>query len=79
MLDLLIGTAWAQDGAAARGGGGLEMVFFFGSIVGIWYFLVIRPQSKQQKAHADMVEHVRPDFLVKLLDQFRQPPYSQET
>lgn len=55
MLDLLIGTAWAQEGAAPRGGGGFEMIFFFGSIIAIWYFLVIRPQSKQQKAHADMV------------------------
>jgi preprotein translocase subunit YajC len=55
MLDLLIGTAWAQDGAAPAGGGGSQMLFFFASIIGIWYFLVIRPQTKQQKAHADMV------------------------
>lgn len=56
MLDLLIGTAWAQDGAAPRaGGGGFEMLFFFGSIIAIWYFLVIRPQTKQQQAHAEMV------------------------
>ncbi len=55
MLELLIGTAWAQDGAAAPAGGGFQMVIMFGSIIAIWYFLVIRPQTKQQKAHADMV------------------------
>jgi preprotein translocase subunit YajC len=31
------------------------MLLFFGLIIGIWYFLVIRPQSKQARAHQQMV------------------------
>jgi preprotein translocase subunit YajC len=59
MLELLIGTAQAQEAAPPPGGGGLQMIFFFGSIIAIWYFLVIRPQTKQQKAHADMVSSLK--------------------
>lgn len=56
LLDLFVATAHAQDGAAApRGGGGFEMIIMFGTIIAIWYFLVIRPQAKQQKAHGEMV------------------------
>ena len=55
MLDLLIGTAFAQEAGAAPPPQGPPMLLFFGLIVGIWYFLVIRPQTKQARAHQSMV------------------------
>jgi preprotein translocase subunit YajC len=59
MLDLLIGTAWAQEAGAAAPPQGPPMLLFFGLIVGIWYFLVIRPQTKQARAHQTMVEALK--------------------
>jgi len=59
MLDLLIGTAWAQEAGAAPPPQGPPMLLFFGLIVGIWYFLVIRPQTKQARAHQTMVEALK--------------------
>ena len=58
MLDLLIGTALAQgEGGSptAPGGGGLQLLLFFGAIIAIWWFLVIRPQTKQGQRHKAMV------------------------
>ncbi len=59
MFDLLISNAYAQAAPGGSppppGGGGFELLLFFGSIIGIWYFLVIRPQTKQQSAHRSMV------------------------
>ena len=31
------------------------MMLFFGLIIAIWYFLVIRPQTKQARSHQQMV------------------------
>ncbi len=60
MFDLLIGTALAQaegtDPAGGGGGGaGSSMLLFFVAIIAIWYFLVIRPQTKQVQRHKAMV------------------------
>jgi len=57
MLDLLISTAHAQSapGGPSPGGQGFEMLLFFGSIIAIWWFLVIRPQTKSAQKHAAMV------------------------
>jgi len=55
MLDLFIGTAWAQSGAPAGGGQGFQMLIMFGLIFGIMYFLMIRPQNKRMQEHAAMV------------------------
>ena len=46
-----IGTANAQ----ALGGGGIASFLPFVLILGIMYFLVIRPQSKKAKEHREMV------------------------
>jgi len=61
MLDLLIGTALAQgDGAATTPPPqGPPMLLFFGLIIAIWYFLVIRPQTKQARAHQQMVAELK--------------------
>jgi preprotein translocase subunit YajC len=55
MLDLFIGTAWAQSGGAAPAGGGASMLIMFGMVFAIMYFLMIRPQNKRMQAHAAMV------------------------
>ncbi len=66
MLDLLTaGTAWAMGGAAGGGGeGGLGgllagplpmLVIMFG----IFYFLLIRPQQKRNKAHKEMLANLK--------------------
>jgi len=54
MLDLFISTAYAQ-GAGAPAGQGSSMLLMIGGMVAIWYFLVIRPQSQQAKAHSAMI------------------------
>ncbi|MCP4870946.1 MAG: preprotein translocase subunit YajC [Proteobacteria bacterium] len=61
MFDLFISTAHAQAQGAPppAGGGGFELLFFFGSIIGIWYFLVIRPQTKQASDHRTMVSALK--------------------
>ena len=53
-MDFLIDTAYAQ-GAAPQGdpfGFLLPMLVIFGA----FYFLLIRPQQKKQKAHAELVK-----------------------
>jgi preprotein translocase subunit YajC len=57
MLELFVSTAYAQaaEGVPPPSGGGLQLLLFFGSIIGIWYFLVIRPQTKQQSKHRTLV------------------------
>ena len=55
MLELLIGTAYAQDAAAPAPQQGSQILFMVAIFVAIWYWLIIRPQNKQATAHAAMV------------------------
>jgi len=54
MLDFFINDAWAQSAASPGGSGSfvLMMVVF----IGIFYFMLIRPQTKQAKEHKAMLE-----------------------
>ena len=58
LLDLLISPAHAQAAAPAASGGlfggGLGMLFPL-ILIGIMYFLMIRPQMKRQKEHGAML------------------------
>jgi preprotein translocase subunit YajC len=56
-MDLLIGTAWAQDaaGGAAGGPGFASNLIMIGAIFAIFYFILIRPQNKAAQAHQVMV------------------------
>lgn len=60
LLDLLISPAYAQAaGQAAPGGlfgGGLSGLLFPIVLIGIMYFLMIRPQMKRAKEHRAMLE-----------------------
>lgn len=53
-MDFIISTAYAQDAAPQGGPFGflLPMLVIFGA----FYFLLIRPQQKKQKAHAELVQ-----------------------
>ncbi len=51
-----------QAGSAPppRGGGFVSMLFMFGLIFLIFYFLIIKPQRTRQKKHQEMVEDLKP-------------------
>lgn len=53
MMDFLITTAHAQE--AAPQGSPMNTLFFMLIIFAAFYFLLIRPQQKKQKAHAELV------------------------
>src|SRR5688500_4339828 len=55
LLDLLIAPAYAQAAPAAGGGGLLQFLPFL-AIIGLMYFLMIRPQMKRAKEHRAMLE-----------------------
>lgn len=53
----MISSAFAQDGSAAasQGPAGLASLLPMVLIFAVFYFLLIRPQQKQQKLHRQMV------------------------
>jgi preprotein translocase subunit YajC len=60
-MDLLIGTAWAQEaGGGAAGGFAMYSNFIMiAAIFAIFYFILIRPQNQQMKAHQSMVDNLK--------------------
>jgi preprotein translocase subunit YajC len=64
MLDLFIGTAHAQDGVGSATGQGPDILFMVAIFVAIWYWLIIRPQNKQAKAHSAMVAALKKGDMV---------------
>ena len=54
-LDLLIAPAHAQA-APAAGGGMMSTLLFPILLIGVMYFLMIRPQTKRAKEHRAMLE-----------------------
>ncbi len=54
-MDLFIATAWAQDAGAAPGGSMLMQLLPLVLIFVVFYFLLIRPQTKRAKEHREMV------------------------
>lgn len=60
LLDLIVSPAYAQAaGQPAAGGlfgGGLGGLLFPLVLVGVMYFLMIRPQMKRQKEHRAMLD-----------------------
>ena len=58
LLDLLIAPAQAQATTPAPGGfGGMSFLFPI-LLIGVMYFLMIRPQMKRQKEHRAMLEKI---------------------
>jgi preprotein translocase subunit YajC len=56
---LFITPAFAQASGAAGGGNFLIQLLPFVMILGIMYFLIIRPQQKRLKEHRDMISSVK--------------------
>ena len=60
LLDLIVSPAYAQAaGQPAPGGlfgGGLGGLIFPIALIGVMYFLMIRPQMKRQKDHRAMLD-----------------------
>jgi preprotein translocase subunit YajC len=59
LLDLLIAPAHAQAAPAAGGGSMLSTLLFPIILIGIMYFLMIRPQMKRQKEHRAMLDKLQ--------------------
>ena len=57
-MNFFITDALAQGGAPAQGGGLLGLLFPILLIV-VFYFLLIRPQTKRAKEHKQMVEALK--------------------
>jgi preprotein translocase subunit YajC len=58
----LITPAFAQGAVTAPGGGATDMLMQvapFGLILVIMYFLILRPQQKRVRDHAELVKNVR--------------------
>jgi len=67
---LMAGQTAAQSGAegapATAGGGIMQTVLMFVPMALIFYFLIIRPQKKQQKEQGSMLENLKKDDKVQL-------------
>ena len=53
-MDLFVTTAWAQDAGAASGSAWMQLLPLVLIFV-VFYFLLIRPQTKRAKEHREMV------------------------
>jgi preprotein translocase subunit YajC len=53
-MDFLISTAYAQSAGAPQGAAWQQLLFFVPLFV-LFYFMLIRPQSKRAKEHREMV------------------------
>ena len=54
-MDLFFNTAWAQDAGVAGSGGAWMQMLPLVLIFVVFYFLLIRPQTKRAKEHKEMV------------------------
>ena len=54
MLNILINTAHANE-TSAQGGGGIQTLILLGVMLVVFYFLVLRPQSKRAKQHKQLI------------------------
>ena len=59
ILNILIPTASAQAAGAPSGEMGLLNLLFPIILIGAFYFLLIRPQTKRAKEHKQMVEALK--------------------
>ncbi len=56
LLDLLIAPAYAQAAPAAGGGSMMSSLLLPIVLIGVMYFMMIRPQMKRAKEHRGMLE-----------------------
>ena len=58
ILDFFVSDAHAMAPNSQQGGGGYEGIIMLVIMFAIFYFLLIRPQSKRAKAHKELVENL---------------------
>jgi preprotein translocase subunit YajC len=54
-----MGSAPQTTGAAGQGGSSLSFIIMMAAIFAIFYFLLIRPQSKRAKEHKIMLDNLK--------------------
>jgi len=54
-MSFLIESAWAQGAAPGQPGGMINFIILMGLFFAIFYFMLIRPQSKRAKEHRAML------------------------
>jgi len=57
-MSLLLSDAYAQATGGAMGGGGLGQIILLVAFVGVFYFLLIRPQQKRMKDQQAMLSRL---------------------
>ena len=57
-MSFFIDQAMAEGAAAAPQGAGVEQLFIMVAIFAVFYFLLIRPQTKRAKEHRKMVSEL---------------------
>jgi preprotein translocase subunit YajC len=57
-MDFFVSTAWAQDAGAAPGSAWMQLLPLVLIFV-VFYFLLIRPQTKRAKEHKEMVSKLQ--------------------
>jgi preprotein translocase subunit YajC len=57
-MDFLISSAYAQGASGAAGGGGILAILPFVVILGVFYFLLVRPQNKRAKEQREMLSKI---------------------
>ncbi len=58
MMDFLISSAHAAEGAAQPQGGGLQMIIMLVVFGLIFYFMLYRPQAKRVKEHKSLIASI---------------------
>ena len=57
-MSFFISEAMAEGSSAGAAGGGAEQLFIMVAIFAVFYFLLIRPQTKRAKEHRQMVSEL---------------------
>lgn len=65
---LLSAVSFGQNDA---GGFGIPMIIFWVAIIAIFYFLLIRPQQKQQKEHRKLIKELEVGDHIVTIGGFR--------
>lgn len=55
-MSLFISSAWAVDTPSFATGGNFANIFLLVAFIGVFYFLIWRPQSKRAKTHRELMQ-----------------------
>lgn len=58
-MNALIPSAWAQAGAAQAPGGQIQFIVLMVVLIGVFYFMLIRPQTKRTKEHQALLAQLK--------------------